>query len=88
MISQGSREKESWRARGFAGGGDLLVAFRWFDAVCINQRDNDEKSQQVSQMGEVYKIATHTIINLGEATDESDLVLGMVDAWGAVPRVK
>jgi hypothetical protein len=39
-------------------------------------------------MGEVYKIATHTIIYLGEATYESDLVLGMADVWGAVPSVK
>jgi hypothetical protein len=44
-------------------------------ALCINQTDNDEKSLQVGQMGDVYKHARNTIIYLGEATEESDLLL-------------
>lgn len=38
----------------------------WADGVCINQQDNEEKSHQVSQMGAVYKTASHTIIYLSD----------------------
>jgi hypothetical protein len=45
-----------------------IPRYLWADAICINQNDDDEKSIQVTQMGEVYKAARHTIIWLGEAT--------------------
>ena len=38
----------------------------WVDAVCINQSDVEERSQQVAQMGAVYKCARRTVIWLGE----------------------
>ena len=43
-----------------------LVRYIWADAICINQSDDTEKAFQVSQMGEVYKAAHHTIIWLGD----------------------
>jgi Heterokaryon incompatibility protein (HET) len=52
----------------------------WADAVCINQSDNEEKAQQISQMGDVYKLARQTIIYLGESTKESDLFLSYVQS--------
>ncbi len=45
-----------------------IPRYLWADAICINQSDDDEKSIQVTQMGEVYKAARHTIIWLGELT--------------------
>jgi hypothetical protein len=42
---------------------------------CINQQDNDEKAQQVTRIGDVYKIAHSTIIYLGEATPASNAVI-------------
>jgi hypothetical protein len=40
----------------------------WVDALCINQADNEEKSQQVGMMREIYNSATTTLIWLGKET--------------------
>ncbi|KAL2071847.1 hypothetical protein VTL71DRAFT_13082 [Oculimacula yallundae] len=50
----------------------------WADAICINQTDNEEKSNQVQQMRAVYNTARHTIIYLGDATEESNFLLEYV----------
>lgn len=39
----------------------------WADAICINQQDDAERSQQVKLMGSIYKQSTHLLIWLGEA---------------------
>ncbi len=38
----------------------------WIDAICINQNDDMEKSQQVSQMVEIYANACSTAMWLGK----------------------
>ena len=38
----------------------------WIDAICINQSDNEEKSQQVSMMRDIYGGCHEAIIWLGE----------------------
>jgi hypothetical protein len=35
--------------------------------VCINQKDNEEKAQQVEMMGDIYSSASRTVIWLGES---------------------
>lgn len=47
----------------------------WADAICINQLDYAEKSQQVMMIGEIYRQASRVIGFLGPAHDESDLAL-------------
>ena len=42
----------------------------WADALCINQRDNEEKGHQVSHMGEVYSNAKCVLIWLGLDTND------------------
>jgi Heterokaryon incompatibility protein (HET) len=42
----------------------------WADAVCINQNDLDERTDQVQLMGDIYSIASRTLIWLGEDTKE------------------
>jgi hypothetical protein len=58
----------------------------WTDALCINQADLAEKSQQVKLMGEIYKVAVEVVVWLGkeEVTDESAVaLLGILyDAFG------
>lgn len=57
---------------------DALRAFRrpessrllWVDAVCINQRDVEEKGVQVAQMKRVYERASQVLVWLG-AMDEA-----------------
>jgi len=34
----------------------------WIDAVCINQNDEQERSQQVRIMGKIYKQASQVIV--------------------------
>ncbi|KAG9240893.1 hypothetical protein BJ878DRAFT_523552 [Calycina marina] len=48
----------------------------WADAICIDQ-NNQEKSQQVSLMGSMYKYAHNTIIYLGDS---------METIWNFLPR--
>jgi Heterokaryon incompatibility protein (HET) len=52
--------------------------FIWVDALCINQSDHDEKSQQVPMMGKIYHSARSVIIWLGEEADDSDLALSFI----------
>lgn len=42
----------------------------WIDAICINQLDPDEKSQQIQMMDSIYRRATRVRIWLGEADDQ------------------
>ncbi|CAO2655310.1 Nn.00g103740.m01.CDS01 [Neocucurbitaria sp. VM-36] len=42
-----------------------LPRYLWIDQICINQNDNDEKSQQVNQMGDIYRMSGRTLIWLG-----------------------
>lgn len=44
----------------------------WVDALCINQADNVERTQQVAMMAKVYSKAARTLVWLGEDTEEFD----------------
>ncbi|KAF2809786.1 uncharacterized protein BDZ99DRAFT_342198, partial [Mytilinidion resinicola] len=37
----------------------------WIDAVCVDQKNNEEKSHQVKMMGSVYKKAETVLVLLG-----------------------
>ncbi|KAF4334235.1 hypothetical protein FBEOM_11931 [Fusarium beomiforme] len=47
----------------------------WIDAICINQADLDERSQQVARMCDIYQSAWQVVIWLGPAEHESQLAL-------------
>lgn len=47
----------------------------WVDAICINQKDNDEKGVEVARMGLIYCHAKCVIIWLGIEADGSDLAI-------------
>ena len=42
----------------------------WADALCINQADNGERSAQVQLMGDIYSMASGTVVWLGEDPDD------------------
>ena len=46
----------------------------WVDAVCIDQNNTHERSEQVALMQEIYGLATNVIIWLGEEEEDEDLV--------------
>lgn len=50
--------------------------FIWADGACINQNDIEERNRQVRQMGEIYSLATHTLIFLG---DDETIAEGLVN---------
>ncbi|KAF2675592.1 HET-domain-containing protein, partial [Lentithecium fluviatile CBS 122367] len=47
----------------------------WIDAICIRQDDNDEKSQQLPMMGDIYTFAESVNIWLGIDADDSSYAL-------------
>jgi hypothetical protein len=55
----------------------------WIDAVCINQNDEVEKSQQVQMMRTIYEKALSVSVWLGPAEDDSDAVMDLLNNIGA-----
>lgn len=53
----------------------------WVDAICINQNDLDEKSEQVPIMGEIYSRATKVYAWLGEADHQIDCVFDVLQEF-------
>ncbi|KAH8881748.1 HET-domain-containing protein [Thozetella sp. PMI_491] len=47
----------------------------WIDALCINQQDPQERSEQVQHMLQIYQNASHVIVWLGEEEGNSHLAL-------------
>lgn len=47
----------------------------WVDAICINQQDDAEKSQQVTFMAAIYSGAKGLVIWLGECSDDDSMGL-------------
>lgn len=47
----------------------------WIDALCINQKDGDERIKQVRIMGKIYSQARRVVVYLGEADEASRLLL-------------
>jgi hypothetical protein len=49
--------------------------FLWIDAICIDQKNDIEKNQQIMRMAEIYKYAQRVIVWLGGATSDSSMAL-------------
>ena len=56
----------------------------WLDAVCIDQRNVDEKGPQVAMMGKVYATARSVLVSVGGEYDDSDLLYDTVTVAQAV----
>jgi hypothetical protein len=50
-------------------------------AICINQNDPDEKSEQVPMMGEIYRQATKVYAWLREANRQIDYVFDILQEF-------
>lgn len=55
----------------------------WADAVCINQKDNDEKSKQVLNMDTIYRHGSKTLAWLGRGFKDSHLSFDSVRSVAA-----
>ena len=47
----------------------------WIDSVCINQNDNDERSQQIQQMAKIFNLAEQVHIWLGNPWNSTPLIM-------------
>jgi len=54
----------------------------WADAVCINQQDPFEKTEQVQLMRDIYKAAMRVIIWLGPSTPETYCTIKEMEKLG------
>jgi hypothetical protein len=52
----------------------------WVDALCINQRDIDERSHQVKLMQSIYEKSFAVIVWLGEAADKSEEAIDFISS--------
>ena len=55
----------------------------WVDAICINQNDTLEKEQQIRIMAKIYALASHVVIWLGNAAENSDQALEEIRLVGS-----
>jgi hypothetical protein len=55
----------------------------WVDAICIDQSDDDEKSQQVQQMKDIYARAQEVIVWLGPSKNDSDVAMQWIREYGS-----
>lgn len=51
----------------------------WIDALCINQDDVDERTEQVQKMRRIYSLADQVLAWLGEAADGSDEAIPAIE---------
>jgi hypothetical protein len=54
----------------------------WVDAICIDQKNTEEKEQQIQIMAKIYSQANRVLVWLGEAADNSDQALEEIRAAG------
>ncbi len=62
----------------FRSGTSLIL---WVDALCINQKDDREKSEQVAKMESIYKRAREVMIWLGPPRDGSDFAMDLFNEF-------
>jgi hypothetical protein len=59
----------------------------WIDAVCINQKDHEEKERQIQSMAKIYSNAKRTIVWLGEEADGSSDAIEAIRVAGLGPSI-
>jgi hypothetical protein len=62
---------------------DCRTRALWIDQITINQDDLNEKSQQVQQMGQIYKKAQRDVLWMGLPTPKSVTALNWLSKLGA-----
>lgn len=58
----------------------------WIDALCIDQDDEVEKTEQVQQMQQIYLSATSVITWLGPAAEGSDAAMHWIQHYGTIAK--
>lgn len=63
------RDHHTWTTSGFP---------LWVDAVCINQKDDEEHNDQVNMMGDIYRKAHRVLAWLGEGDVDTDWLVPLL----------
>lgn len=58
-----------------------LQGYLWIDALAINQRDTQERSEQVKLMGDIYQKATRVVIWLGPEDASIQKAIRLMNGW-------
>jgi hypothetical protein len=58
----------------------------WIDAICINQGDKDEATQQVRMMDTIYKSASSTVLWLGRESGRTARAAAVVAQCASISR--
>ncbi|KAE8443919.1 hypothetical protein EG329_001229 [Mollisiaceae sp. DMI_Dod_QoI] len=51
----------------------------WIDAICVNQKDLEERSKQVQRMADIFSKAHRVVVWLGSESDDSDLAIDCIE---------
>ncbi|KAI4267787.1 MAG: hypothetical protein L6R38_008099 [Xanthoria sp. 2 TBL-2021] len=54
----------------------------WIDAICIDQANIPEKSQQVQQMRHIFQSASRVVIWLGPEAEDSNIAMAAIERMG------
>ncbi|KAK0641412.1 heterokaryon incompatibility protein-domain-containing protein [Cercophora newfieldiana] len=54
----------------------------WIDAICINQEDLEDRSQQVCRMGSIFSLAQRVVVWFGPGSASSRLALSTLEDLG------
>jgi hypothetical protein len=55
-----------------------VVRYLWIDAICINQKNTQERNEQVPRMDKIYGMADNVCIWLGDADQDSNLAMSFI----------
>jgi hypothetical protein len=61
-----------------------VPAVYWVDAICIDQKNDEERGHQVSMMRNIYEGANEVSVWLGEAAQGSALAMALIRLWSTV----
>jgi len=61
---------------------DHVGKYLWIDAVCINQKDDAEKTEQLRKMAEIYERANMVLSWLGEESEGSNRAMEGIERYG------
>ena len=54
----------------------------WVDAICINQRDDNERNVQIRRMADIYELAQRVVVWLGPEANDSKLAISTLQHLG------
>jgi hypothetical protein len=59
----------------------------WIDAICVNQQDLEERSQQVKRMADIFSKAARVLVWLGPESDDSLLAIDCLEKVASKVKV-